>query len=68
MSTAFSLAPQQLWQAINPMTFYQQGAQFGLINIDLGAAGESDLERQLLERSEATGDGLAASATRWKSF
>jgi hypothetical protein len=38
MSTPFqiSLAPDQLWQAINPMTFYQQGTQFGLINIDLG--------------------------------
>jgi hypothetical protein len=52
MSTPFqiSLAPQQLWQAINPMTFYQQGAQFGLINIDLGDTAESDLERKLLDR------------------
>jgi hypothetical protein len=46
MSTPFqiSLAPDQLWQAINP------GAQFGLINIDLGGAGDSDLERKLLDR------------------
>ncbi len=52
MSTPFqiSLAPDQLWQAINPWTFNQQGAQFGLINIDLGNAGESDLERKLLDR------------------
>ena len=52
MSTPFqiSLAPDQLWQAINPIIAYQQGAQFGLINIDLGAAGESDLERKLLDR------------------
>ena len=52
MSTPFqiSLAPDQLWQAINPMTFYQQGAQFGLINIDLGGAGESDLERKILDK------------------
>ena len=50
MSTPFqiSLAPDQLWQAINPMTFNQQGAQFGFINIDLGNTGESDLERKLL--------------------
>jgi hypothetical protein len=48
MSTPFSLAPEQLWQAINPITAYQQGAQFGFINLDLGAAGESDLERKLL--------------------
>ena len=60
MSTPFqiSLAPDQLWQAINPMTFYQQGAQFGLINIDLGAAGESDLERKLLDRVGSYGRQL----------
>ena len=52
MSTPFqiSLAPDQLWQAINPMTFSQQGGQFGLINIDLGDTAESDLERKLLDR------------------
>jgi hypothetical protein len=51
MSTPFqiSLAPDQLWQAINPMTFTQQGGQFGLINIDLGGAGDSDLERKILK-------------------
>jgi hypothetical protein len=32
------------------MTFYQQGAQFGLINIDLGDTAESDLERKILDR------------------
>jgi hypothetical protein len=60
MSTPFqiSLAPEQLWQAINPMTFYQPGAQFGLINIDLGAAGESDLERKLLDRVGSYGRQL----------
>jgi hypothetical protein len=50
MSTPFSLAPDQLWQAINPWTFSQQGGQFGLVNIDLGGAGDSDLERKLLDR------------------
>ena len=51
MSTPFqiSLAPDQLWQAINPMTFSQQGGQFGLINIDLGGAADSDLERKILK-------------------
>ena len=60
MSTPFqiSLAPDQLWQAINPITAYQQGAQFGLINIDLGAAGESDLERQLLDKVGSYGRQL----------
>jgi hypothetical protein len=52
MSTPFqiSLAPDQLWQAINPMTFYQQGGQLGFINIDLGDTAESDLERKILDR------------------
>ncbi len=58
MSTPFSLAPDQLWQAINPITAYQQGAQFGFINIDLGAAGESDLERKLLDRVGSYGRQL----------
>ena len=52
MSTPFqiSLAPDQLWQAINPITAYQQGAQFGFINIDLGNTAESDLERNILDK------------------
>jgi hypothetical protein len=60
MSTPFqiSLAPQQLLQAINPWTFYQQGAQFGLINIDLGDTAESDLERKLLDRVGSYGRQL----------
>jgi hypothetical protein len=54
MSTPFqiSLAPDQLWQAINP------GAQFGLINIDLGGTAESDLERKLLDRVGSYGKQL----------
>ena len=60
MSTPFqiSLAPDQLWQAINPMTFNQQGAQFGLINIDLGGAGDSDLERKILKTAGSYGRQL----------
>ena len=51
MSTPFqiSLAPNQLFQAINPWTFSQEGGQFGLINIDLGGAADSDLERKILK-------------------
>jgi hypothetical protein len=51
MSTPFqiSLAPDQLLQTINPWTFNQQGGQFGLINIDLGGAADSDLERKILK-------------------
>ncbi len=58
MSTPFSLAPDQLWQAINPWTFSQQGGQFGLINIDLGGAGHSDLERKLLAQVGSYGRQL----------
>ncbi len=53
-----SLAPDQLWQAINPWTFNQQGAQFGFINIDLGDTAESDLERKLLDRVGSYGRQL----------
>ena len=60
MSTPFqiSLAPDQLWQAINPMTFNQQGAQFGFINIDLGNTAESDLERKILDKVGSYGRQL----------
>jgi hypothetical protein len=60
MSTPFqiSLAPDQLWQAINPMTFNQQGAQFGFINIDLGNTAESDLERRILDKVGSYGRQL----------
>ena len=60
MSTPFqiSFAPDQLWQAINPITAYQQGAQFGLINIDLGDTAESDLERKILDKVGSYGRQL----------
>ena len=68
MSTPFSLAPDQLWQAINPMTAYQQGAQFGFINLDLGAAGNPTSSGSFSTGSGAMGASSAASATRLKSF
>jgi hypothetical protein len=51
MSKTFqvSLAPEKLWQAINPWTFYQQGAQFGLINIDLGQTPHPEIEQAILD-------------------
>jgi hypothetical protein len=60
MSTPFqiSLAPDQLWQAINPMTFSLPGAQFGLINSDLCGAGDSDLEREILKTVASYGRQL----------
>ena len=48
-SFQLSLAPEKLWQAINPLTFYQQGAQFGFINIDLGQTPHPEVERAILD-------------------
>ena len=55
---SFSLAPDQLWQAINPWSFYQQGAQFGLINIDLGATAHPETEQKILEEVGSYGRQL----------
>jgi hypothetical protein len=54
MSTPFSLAPDQLWQAINPWTFNQQGAQFGFME----TPPESDLERKRLDKVGSDGRQL----------
>lgn len=44
-----SLAPERLWQAINPWSFYNQGAQLGLINVNLGQTPRPDIEQKLLD-------------------
>jgi hypothetical protein len=51
MSKTFqlSLAPEKLWQAINPWTLYQEGAQFGFINIDLGQTPHPEVEQAILD-------------------
>ena len=41
------LAPDQLWQAINPWFANSSGDQFGLVNITLGH-GDETLEREIL--------------------
>jgi hypothetical protein len=43
-----SLAPQQLWQAINPWTFSLDNSQLGLVNIDLGQTPNPQAERAIL--------------------
>jgi hypothetical protein len=60
MSKSFqlSLAPQKLWQAINPWSFYQQGAQFGFINIDLGQTNHPDVEQKILDEVGSYGRQL----------
>jgi hypothetical protein len=57
-SFQLSLAPQQLWQAINPWTFNQQGAQFGLINIDLGSTQQPEVEQAILDQVGSYGKQL----------
>jgi hypothetical protein len=60
MSKSFqlSLAPQKLWQAINPWTFYQQGAQFGFVNIDLGQTPNPEVEQTILDKVGSYGRQL----------
>jgi hypothetical protein len=53
-----SLAPEKLWQAINPWTFYQQGAQFGLINVNLGQTPRPDIEEAVLDEVGSYGRQL----------
>ena len=60
MSSKFqlSIAPEKLWQAINPWTFYQQGAQLGFINIDLGATPSPEMEQTILDKVGSYGRQL----------
>ena len=53
-----SLAPEKLWQSINPWSFYQQGAQFGLVNIELGQTPRPDIEQAILEKVGSYGRQL----------
>ena len=55
---SLALAPQNLWQPINPWTFYQQGAQFGFINIDLGQTPQPEVEQAVLEKVGSYGRQL----------
>jgi hypothetical protein len=53
-----SLAPEKLWQAINPWTFTQTGVQYGLINIDLGHTPRPEVEQAVLEKVGSYGRQL----------
>lgn len=43
-----ALAPERLWQAINPLTWTQNGGQVRLVNIALGQTARPDIERTIL--------------------
>jgi hypothetical protein len=60
MAKAFniSLVPEKLWQPITPWKFYQQGAQFGFINIDLGNTQHPDVEQTILDEVGSYGRQL----------
>lgn len=57
-SFQFSLAPDQLWQAINPWSFYNQGAQLGFVNINLGQTPHPEIEQKLLDEVGSYGRQL----------
>lgn len=57
-SFQFSLAPDKLWQAINPWSFYQQGAQLGFVNINLGQTPHPEIEQKVLDEVGSYGRQL----------
>jgi hypothetical protein len=57
-SFQFSLAPEKLWQAINPWSFYNQGAQLGFVNINLGQTPHPEIEQKLLDEVGSYGRQL----------
>lgn len=43
------LAPDRLWQSINPWSFAQSGGQIGLVNVDLGLTPHPETETRILD-------------------
>lgn len=54
----FQLAPDQLWQAINPWNWNLEGSQFGFINVTLGETKHPEVERAVLEELGSYGRQL----------
>lgn len=54
----FQLAPDQLWQAINPWNWTIDGGQFGLVNICLGETKHPEVERAVLDEVGSYGRQL----------
>ena len=52
------LAPDTLWQAINPWSFAFTGDQVGLINISIGETKHPEVERQVLDEVGSYGRQL----------
>jgi hypothetical protein len=59
-----SLAQEELWQPISPWKFYQQAAQFGFINVDLGNTQHpDDVEQTILDEVGSYSRQIIASET-----
>lgn len=52
------VAPDQLWQAINPWTAYLQGSRIGFVNIDLGQTSHPEVEQAILDEVGSYGRQL----------
>ena len=52
------LAPDTLWQAINPWSFAFTGDQLGLINISIGETKHPEVERAILDEVGSYGRQL----------
>jgi len=52
------LAPDNLWQAINPWSFAFTGDQLGLINISIGQTSHPEVERAILDEVGSYGRQL----------
>jgi hypothetical protein len=53
-----SIAPYKLWQSILPWTFQQQGAQFGLFNLNIGQTAHPEIEEAILDQVGSYGKQL----------
>lgn len=52
------LAPDNLWQAINPWSWRFTGEQIGLVNISIGDTKHPELERKILDEVGSYGRQL----------
>lgn len=52
------LAPDTLWQAINPWSLAFTGGQIGLVNISIGQTSHPELEREILDEVGSYGRQL----------
>ena len=55
---ASQLAPENLWQAINPWRFFFTGDQLGLVNIAIGETRHPEVERAILSEVGSYGRQL----------